>query len=145
MNIELNAEKIIEQAASRLADEAFDSVNALEMLESEISRRIDKFLNERSKSLMEETLQKAMADIMTREILPVNEWGERTGTKTTLRDEMQRRAQEFWAVNVDNKGTPTSYGGKPRHQHMYEKIASDVFAREIQTNIESVISGFRDA
>ena len=145
MNIELNPEKIIEQAAARLADEAYENVNAMEMLEAEISNRIDKFLKDRATTLMEDTLRRAMDEIMTREILPVNQWGERTGAKTTLRDEMQRRAQEFWEVKVDEKGNPTTYGGKPRHQRMYENIASDVFAKSIQDNIEDVIAGFRDA
>ena len=145
MEIQLNAEQIIEQAANRLADEAYENVNALEMLEAEISRRIDKFLDERSKQIMEEVLRSEMEGLMQRKFQPVNKWGESKGGPTSLREELQKRAEEFWQVKVDNKGEPSNYGGKPRHQHMFEAIAKDQFADAIRTNIEDVIAGFRDA
>lgn len=145
MEIQLNAEQIIEQAANRLADEAYDNVDALGMLEAEISRRIDKFLNERSKQIMEDTLRSEMEGLMQRKFHPVNEWGESKGDPTSLREELQRRAEEFWQVRVNDKGEPNKYGGKPRHQHMFEAIAKEQFADAVRENIEDVIAGFREA
>lgn len=146
MNIELNPEKIIEQAASRLADEAYDSVNAMEMLENEISRRIDSFLTEKTKQVMEDVLRSEMEGLMVREFSPVNQWGEATGETTNLRAELQKRAAEFWNVKVDKNGKPSgAYSGKPRHQQMYENIAKEIFAEAVKSNIDDVIIGFRDA
>jgi hypothetical protein len=145
MNLEINAEQIIEQAASRLADEAYENVNALEMLEAEISRRIDKFLGETASKVMEDTLRREMKGLMVRKFQPVNQWGERQGAATSLRDELQNRAAEFWQVRVDKEGKPASYGGEPRHQHMFKVIAQEQFAAAITENIDVVIEGFRNA
>lgn len=145
MDLKIDAEQIVEQAASRLADEAYENVNALEMLETEISRRIDKFLDAKAQTLMEDTLRNEMERLMVREFQPVNQWGEAKGKPTSLREELQRRAEEFWKISVDKNGKPTTYGGKPRHQHMFEQIAQDQFAEAIKENIEEVIAGFREA
>lgn len=145
MEIKLDAEKIIEQAANRLADEAYESVDALQMLRDEISCRIDKFLNASAQNIMDETLLREMDGIMSRQFQPVNQWGEGQGKPTSLRDEMQRLAAEFWSVKLDSKSKKSSYGGKPRHQYMFEELAKESFASEIQANIEPVIAGFREA
>ena len=145
MNLEITAEQIIQQAASKLADEAYENVDALEMLEVEISRRIDSFLGTTANKLMEDTLRREMENLMTRKIQPVNQWGESKGSATSLREELQKRAEEFWSVKVDNGGAPSSYGGEPRHQHMFKAIAKEQFVAAITENIDVVIEGFRAA
>lgn len=143
--MQIDPEKIMEQAAQRLADEAWGEFDPAAMLRAELSRRIDAFLGPKAKEMMEEVLRGQIEGIMTREIVPINTWGEQDGKPFTLRDEMLRRAAEFWAVKVDKDGKETTYGGKPRHQHMFEQIAKEQFAEAIRANIEAVIAGFREA
>ena len=145
MNIELNPEKIIEEAAKRLADEAYNNVDAMQMLHDEISSRIDGFLSSKANELMEETLRAEMENLMTRQFQPVNEWGEGKGSPTTLREQLQKRAEAYWQVSVDGKGSPQQYGGKPRHQMIFEQMAKEQFGEAIKENLDDVIAGFREA
>ena len=143
----ISREEIIELAAQKLADQYAD--------DNDLSSDIEKRINERIKSLFGETMSKKidtffqaeMEKLIEREIVPVDVFGDPCGKPTTLRAAIYEKSKSFWHEPVDSSGnvTRSSYGSTPRHQFLFQKCASEVFADAIKQNVVDVLGALKDA
>ena len=86
------------------------------------------------------TIQKASEEAFITSYQPVNEWGEKFGEKTTLRDAFKKNAIEWWSQKVDYQGKPSeSYSSKPRSQQVAELVIKDIVSNELRVEMDKII------
>ncbi len=86
-----------------------------------------------------------MERLLRAEIVPIDMWGEKTGSPTTIRDQLAERAKRFWEVKVNENGTESSWGGTPRSHALMATIMKDEFAKAVKENAEVIIAAFKTA
>lgn len=138
-------EDLIAKVVEKLAEEFCGDADLSDMIESEMVRYVRERVDTTMKATIDSRLEQEMSAILSSKIAPVNIWGEATGEPTTIREALAERAKEFWDVRVDEKGKPTTWNGKPRHQRLLEEILQDKFAQAVKQHAEEIVAGFRAA
>lgn len=144
----ISKEEIIELAAQKLADEHGDYDYLHSTVEKKINERIEQVFASSINSKIEEFLNAEMERLLSTEICPVNIWGEKTGSPTTLKAALARHAQDFWSATVDNEGKVVergAYYGKPRHEYLFSKIVGEEFRKVVEQNITNLVGAFKDS
>lgn len=146
MPFEITKEELLELAAQKLVDEycEHDTIHSktVKMIEEKIKNVFESGLKER----IELFLTNEMERLVSQEITPVDIWGDKIGSPTTIRAQLAIRAKEFWDVRVNDDGRPAgSYGGTPRHEHLMKKIMQDEFAKSVKQNADVIVSAFKAA
>lgn len=141
----ITREELLELAAQKLADEYASSDNLEKSIWDKINPRIEKLFSERINSGVTTTLTAEIEKLMGQELVPVNMWGEREGSPTTIRATLAKRAKTFWDEKVDADGRTSTYGGQPRHQWLFSKVVNDEFEKVIKQNITNIVGAFKDA
>lgn len=142
----ITKEEIIELAAQKLADQMADQESLSESVESKIEGRIEKLFATSLNAKVDAFLDKEMSAILSKEICPVDIYGERTGEPTTIKAVLAKRAREFWDIKVNEDGKPSDYySTKPRHQWLFEKIVKEQFAEAVKQNITNLVGEFKNA
>lgn len=138
-------EALLNLAAQKIADQFWDADNlgcrAEKMLEERVNQAVPKQLNQKIDNLLEEEMRR----ILSAEIIPCDMWGDRVGPPTTIRDQITVRARSFWEERVDEKGKLSSYGGKPRHEHMMRQIVQEEFDKAIKQNVVNIVGAMKIA
>lgn len=138
-------ERLLDMAAEKIAEEYFrgDMLTARveRLIEEKVSAAIPKGLNAKIDALLSAEMEKIIGE----EIVPVNMWGEREGKPTTIRAQIAERARIFWEERVDKDGKLSSYGGKPRHEHLLRTIVNEEFAAAIRQNVVNVVGAMKVA
>lgn len=138
-------EKLLDLAAQKIADAYYDSdgltYRAEQLFEQRVSAAVPKNLDQKIDDLLNAEMEK----ILREEIVPVNIWGEREGQPTTIRNQIADRARTFWDVKVDKDGKVTTYGGKPRHEHLLSRIVNEEFEKVIKQNVVNVVGALKIA
>lgn len=143
----ITREEILDLAAAKLADDAASEEYVGDRVQRLINERVKEAVSVALEGKVEEVLSREMESILRETITPVNIWGERAGSPTTLRDALAERARVFWDVNVDKDGKPTDsrYNGKPRHEHLLSKLLDEAFKKAVAQNAETMVETFKAA
>lgn len=146
MKVELNQKEleaaIIKQAVGELLgndDQIYIRVH------DEVTKRVNAALSKRLDASIERAINETMEKALDSDIQPVNVWGEKTGKPTSIRAALHERARGFWQEKVDNKGEKSSYGGRPRYEHVLSMITAKEFDSAIKQNIVNIASAIKDA
>jgi hypothetical protein len=156
MDIQIDVAAVMELAAQKIADEVLgDSDSFYEKVEARIESIIDSAVGESLQASVRDridaTLNASLAEMLDRQIIPVDMWGERTGEPTTIRAQLHKRALEFWEERVEpdrhNTGQlkRTTYGGEPRYKVVYKQITEDAFKDALKANVNEIVSAFKAA
>lgn len=141
----ITREDIIELAATKLANEYGDMESLSESVNSKVRSRIEEVIKTTLTSKIDAMLTLELEKLLGQEICPVDIYGERTGTPTTIRATLAERARVFWDVKVNSEGRQESYGGKPRHEWLFQKIVNEEFTKVVKQNIVNLVGAFKDA
>lgn len=141
----ITREDVLNLAAQKLVDAYSGDPDLSETAERMIREKITEAFAHGIKRRIDDFLSEEMQRIVGQEIVPVNIWGEREGTPTTIKAELSKRAQQFWNVRVDSEGRESSYGGAPRSEVLMAKILKDEFSKAVKENAEVIIAGFKTA
>lgn len=146
MEVKIDQERIekaiIEQAVDRIygnEDSIYESIRR--QVDAKVSDALSKGLN----GAIEKAINEVMERALDAEVTPINIWGERDGSPTTIRNALHERAKNFWNEKVDNKGEKSSYGGRPRYEHVLGVITAKEFDTQIKQNIINVAAAIKDA
>lgn len=142
----ITKEEVLNLAARKLADEAADSDyiegSARKLIEASVKQIIAESLLPKIDGFLHGELQA----LVSKEIVPVDIWGDSTGKPTTIRAALAERARDYWSVKVDNDGKPTNYyGAKPRHEWMFGEIVKEEFAKAINQDLVNIVGALKDA
>lgn len=141
----ITKEDVLDLAARRVADEALDDGSIHDrvrtLIDQQVSAAVAKNLNGKIDALLNAEMEK----ILREEIVPVNIWGEREGSPTTIRAQIADMARKFWDQRVDKEGKPSTYGGSPRHEHLLRQVLNEEFNAAVKQNVTNIIGAFKDA
>ena len=144
MNIELDQAKIKKAIVDKAVSELL-ATDINEKIDNEIERLVSESLANSLNSRIEKTLNEIMQRALDTEMSPVNVWGEREGTPTTLRAALHDRARTFWQEKVNSNGERASYGGKPRYEYVLSIITEQEFNTAVKQNIANIAGAIKDA
>lgn len=110
MNFEIDLKKIEAAATREIVDAVCDSVDWNEVLTETINSRINKLFSEGADLAVSEAINRVMADGLASAYQPVNQFGEKTGDPTTIRERLAKTSTQYWNRKVDRKGRETEIG-----------------------------------
>lgn len=156
MDFDINPKDVLELAAQKVADRVLGDYGDLsEFAESRIEDEISKVITDELRKSLAETIDAKLTaeleEILKREIVPVDLWGEAAGVPTTLRDQLYKRALHYWDEKVEpdrnsrGRYRVTSYGGQPRHKVVFKDVVQEAFENAMRANITELVKSFRDA
>lgn len=114
------------QVAEKKIEEAIK--NLIKNLQPTIQQKIDQLVTARTEEIFLKPFQ------------PVNEWGEKQGEPTTIKDMISKEAIKFWECAVDDNGDVTKYGsGKQTRAAYYaKKVTRDYYSQELTHEIKKM-------
>jgi hypothetical protein len=142
---EITKEEVLELAANKLVSEVDQDHALLELAEARICDQVDKIVAKGLKERVDAVLTSEMEALLSKEIVPVDIWGEKAGTPTTIRAPLHQRARDFWNVSVDREGRENTYDGTPRHKLLMENILKDEFEKSVKANADVIVAEFKKA
>lgn len=156
MDLNIDPKDVLNLAAQKVADAVLgEHPDLFEVVSSRIEDEINKIVTDEMRASMIEAIDKKLAEetekVLQQKIIPVDIWGEGKGEPTTIREQLHKRALEYWEERVEpdrnNRGMyrPTSYGGQPRHKLIFKDVARDAFDEAIKENVTEMVRAFRDA
>lgn len=141
----ITREEILKLAVEKLIDQDCNEESLNESAKRMIEKQIKELFSTTLKSKIDGMLTVEMERLMGEEICPVDIYGQPTGKPTTMRAVLAERGRVFWNESVDSDGRPSTYGGSPRHQHLFRKIVNDEFEKAVKQNIVNLVGSFKDA
>ena len=156
MDLNINPQDVLELAAQKVASAVLDEHNDLyDVVQDRIESFINSTVTEEVKASMIQKIDEKMGAeieaVLRQKIVPVDIWGEGKGEPTTIREQIHKRALEYWEERVEhdrnNRGRyrPTSYGGTPRHKLVFQDVATEAFQEAMKQNVNEMVRAFRDA
>lgn len=142
---EITKEEVLNLAAQKVADEYAGDADMHDAVHKLCRDRVEEIVTNGLVKRVDEFLSVEMEKIMRQQINPVDIWGERTGTPTTMREQLSKRAQDFWNVRVDKEGKPSSYGGEERFKQLFKQIVENEFADAVKSNAAVIVGEFKKA
>ncbi len=149
MNIEtLNELGITEEKImAAIVEAALEEIDVGAIVRSSINKQVAKKLDGMAAGAVERVLDNEVLALLSREIVPVDTWGERCGEPTTIRAELHQRAMNYWDTKVNENGEPTTsaYNKKTRAEFLLQKIGHESFSRGIRENASGIVSKLHES
>lgn len=143
---DITREEVLNLAAQKLVDAYGGDPDISEKAEEIIRSKVGEMFSETSiRTRIDECLTAELEKLLSQEIVPVDIWGQREGSPTTIRAILSDRARKFWDVPVNSEGREITYGGTPRHKRLMEEILKDEFAKAVRDNANVIVSEFKAA
>lgn len=145
---DLAAQKVADAVLAEYPD-LYDTVSS--RIEAELASVITSEFRDSMVATVDQKLAEETEKALQQRIVPVDIWGEGKGEPTTIREQLHKRALEYWEERVEpdrnNPGRyrPTSYGGAPRHKLVFQDVAKTAFEEAIKANVTEMVKAFRDA
>ena len=141
MDLNIDPKDVLELAAQKVADTVFEQYDDLHdyvnnRIEELVSSTVTTEMRESMVVTIDQKLAEETGKLLQQEVVPVDIWGEAKGEPTTIREQLHKRALEYWDERVEpdrnNPGRfrPTSYGGKPRHTLVYQASSRRLSKRQ---------------
>ena len=140
----ITKEEVLELAAQKLFNAYCGEPDLEEIATGMIKERIETLFAASLRERVDKFLDEEMEKLLSQEITPVDIWGEKHGTPTTIRAVLAQRARDFWNVKLDSEGRECHYG-TARHEILFKKIVKDEFDKAVKGNIEVMVGAFKEA
>jgi hypothetical protein len=143
----ITREEIIELAANKIADRYGEESDLSSSINKQVSSRIESVFKTNLNEKIDAFMNAEMSALLSKEIIPVDMWGDEVGEPTTLRAAVTKHAKEFWDDKVDSNGTLSrnGYGCKPRHEYLFQKLAAEAFTEAMKQNIVNILGALKDS
>lgn len=156
MDLNIDPKDVLELAAQKVADAVLaEYPDLFDTVSTRIEAEINSVITDEFRTSLAETVDRQLAaeteKVLQQEIVPVDIWGEGKGEPTTIREQIHKRALEYWEERVEpdrnNRGMyrKASYGGQPRHKLVFQDVAKAAFDEAIKENVTEMVKAFRDA
>lgn len=135
---------IVQQAADKILRQD-DDLTA--MIHKEVRSRLDKIFIDRAEAQIQAAIDTAVNGAFEREYQRVTQWGEPTGPKTTIRDELEKTVSGYWSAKVDAKtGKPSTsdYSSVTRAEYLMTQICANDFSEAMKQSATNVTGALKD-
>jgi len=139
----ITRDEILNLAAQKIIDAYNESPGDMicETVQSMVKAQIEPTF----RSEIELAMRAEIENILSAKITPVDMWGDKAGHETTIREQLAKKARQFWDEKVDAKGNLSSYGGEPRHTWVVRQVLKEEFDQAVKTNAAEVVKEFAAA
>ena len=142
---EITREEILGLAAQKLIETQEGDFSIRQIVEDIVEKKVDKIVSNELKAKVDDVLTREMERILNKEVVPVNIFGEREGSPTTIKAELAKRAEIFWNVKIDKNGKESQWGGEERCKVLFRQIVNDEFSKTVKQNAEIIVKEFKEA
>lgn len=138
----ITREDVVEKAAERLLEELSDTDESwIDSLKSRVLTAVTAKATTHIDAVLAETVSR-LADT---EFTPVDEWGDRKGKATTLREMIKTRALSYLTQKVDERGNPSTYhAAMSRATWLAQKAAEDAMTLEVKKELSNAVATAKD-
>lgn len=117
------------------------------MIGKEVKSRIDRIFVDRAQAQIESMINDAIKESFNHEYQRVTQWGEPTGPRTTIRNELERTVSGYWTTKVDPKtGRPSTsdYSSVTRAEYLMTQICAEDFSVALRQHVTNVTGALKD-
>lgn len=139
----ITRDEILQLAAKKIID-AHD-LSPADMIQEQVQSMVEAQVEPVLRNEIERAMRAEIEHILSAKITPVDMWGEKAGPETTIREQLARKARQFWDEKVDKDGKVSSWGGEPRHTHIVRQVLKEEFDQAVKTNAAVVVKEFAAA
>ncbi len=145
--MEIDKASIEDAIVNQVAADFVNEENLSQRIRDEVNKRIDRLFKDKADAQIGEAINDAIRNGFDREYCRVNSWGEREGTPTTIRKELERLIGDYWNTKVDRNGKPdTGYGDNKLTRAewvMAQMVASD-FKDTMKQHVANLAASLKD-
>lgn len=145
--LNFNEEDLKTAIVQKAADEILSADDDLSgLIRKEVGARLDKIFTERAEAQIAGAIDAAVANGFEREYQRVNQWGEPTGPKTTIRAELEKTVSAYWSVKVDPRsGKPSEYhAAVTRAEYLMTQVCAEDFSAGLRSSVQNVTGALKD-
>ena len=144
--MEIDKTSIEAAIVRQVADEFIGDEELISRVRKATNERVDKFFREAAEAQIQATVEAAIRDGFDKEYCAVTSWGERTGTPTTIRKQLERIIAGYWNETVGKDGKPPSgYNEKlTRAEWLMAKMCAADFKGDMEQHVVNVGSVLKD-
>jgi hypothetical protein len=145
--MELNQERIEAAIVSEVAERIIGEDELFSRVRKAVDVKIDALFKEHADAQIRAAIDDAIRDGFDREYTRVNSWGEREGTPTTIRKELEKVIGNYWNEKVDSKGQRSSYSSErdlTRAEWLMAKMCADDFNGHMKQHVVNVGAALKD-
>lgn len=127
--------------------ESWEELPLSEVVDKKIETAIGKLVD-RLKDQIEKQIDKIMAqkieEVFNAPFQRTNQWGDKIGEPTTIRDMVANEAINYWNQKVDDDGKTSKYNSKQTMAEYHAKqVVKKVYDTELAAAVEVMIKDFR--
>lgn len=146
--LNINEEDLKTAIVAKATDEILSQDQDLSgLIAKEVKARLDKIFIDRAEAQISAAIDAAVAGAFEREYQRVSSWGEPEGPKTTIRKELEKTVEGYWAKRVDSRsGNPTdsSYNSVSRAEYLMTQICAQDFTAAMKASALNVTGALKD-
>lgn len=139
-------EEMKQLIAEKAADGFMGDDDIWAMVKRDLDARVGNLFAERADATIKEVVDKAISDGFERTYQPVDAFGDKKGSPTTIRKELERLIGNYWSDRVDKNGKPaaSSYGSISRAEYLMAQICAKDFSDQMKAAAVSVTASLKD-
>jgi len=145
--MEIDKTRIEDAIINQVAAEFVNEENLSTRIRDEVNKRIDRLFKDKAEAQIGEAINEAIRSGFDREYCRVNSWGEREGSPTTIRKELEKAIGDYWNTKVDRNGKPdTGYGDNKLTRAewvMAQMVAAD-FKDTMKQHVVNITAHLKD-
>lgn len=146
--LNINEEDLKAAIVAKATDEILREDDDLtSLIAQEVKKRLDKIFIDRAEAQIATAIDAAVAGAFEREYQRVSSWGEAEGPKTSIRKELEKSVESYWAARVDTRsGKPTesSYSSVSRAEFLMTQICAQDFSETMKAHAINVTGALKD-
>lgn len=142
--MELNQERIEAAIVTEMADRIAADEGFSQRIQTAVDNRISELFQEHADTQIRNAIDAAIKEGFDREYTRVNGWGEREGSPTTIRKELEKVIGNYWNQKVDKNGKPSTYSELTRAEWLMSKMVADDFNGQMKQHIVNVGGALKD-
>lgn len=146
MNMLIDQDRIEKAVVQQVVDYFAEEGKIYETIRKGIADRIDKIFAEQAAEMVRKITDDAVMNGFERQYQKVDKWGNKIGSPTSVKKELERLVGNYWSDRVDQKGEPTdsSYNTMSRAEYLMTKICAADFSATMQSHALSVAGALKD-
>jgi hypothetical protein len=145
--MELNQASIEKAIVAEVADRIIGEDELFERVRKAVDSRISQLFKDQADAQIRAAIDAAILNGFEREYVRVNSWGEKEGSPTTIRKELEKVIGNYWNEKVDTKGAKSSYPSDrdlTRAEWIMAKMVADDFNGHMKQHVVNVGAALKD-
>ena len=144
--MQIDQSKIEEAVAQEVADRLVGDDDLYSRVQRAVDARINELFKQAADAQIKAAIDAAIAKGFEQEYCRVNSFGQREGTPTTIRAELEKQIGGYWNTKVDKQGKPSSgYGAElTRAEWMMTQLVAADFSGEMKQHVINLGGSFKD-